>query len=32
VIDTGLMFAVVGILLGMSWNFFAYNRLIWKKK
>lgn len=31
-IDTGVMFAVVGILLGMFWNFFAYTKLIWKKK
>ncbi len=30
-LDTGAMFAVVGILIGMFWNFFAYNRLIWKK-
>lgn len=31
-IDTGLMFAVTGILIGMFWNFFAYNTFIWKKK
>lgn len=31
-IDTGAMFAVVGILVGMFWNFFAYNRIIWRKK
>ncbi len=31
-IDTGMMFAVVGILVGMFWNFFAYNHFIWKKK
>jgi dolichol-phosphate mannosyltransferase len=31
-IDTGMMFAVVGILIGMFWNFFAYNFFIWKKK
>lgn len=31
-IDTGLIYAMVGILIGMFWNFFAYNRLIWKKK
>lgn len=31
-IDTGLVSAVVGILLGMFWNFFAYSRIIWKKK
>lgn len=31
-IDTGLIYAMAGILIGMFWNFFAYNRLIWKKK
>jgi len=31
-IDTGLVFAVVGILIGMFWNFFAYSTFIWKKK
>lgn len=31
-IDTGLVSAVVGILTGMFWNFFAYNTIIWKKK
>lgn len=31
-IDTGIMFAVTGILIGMFWNFFAYNTFIWKKK
>ncbi len=31
-LDTGAMFAVVGIFVGMFWNFFAYNRIIWKKK
>ena len=30
-VDTGLMYAVLGILLGMFWNFFAYSRIIWKK-
>lgn len=30
-VDTGLVFAIVGILLGMCWNFFAYSRIIWKK-
>ncbi|MFZ1721136.1 MAG: glycosyltransferase family 2 protein [Microgenomates group bacterium] len=28
--DTGTLFALVGILLGMSWNFFAYTKFIWK--
>lgn len=31
-IDTGLIYAMLGILIGMFWNFFAYNRLIWKKQ
>jgi len=31
-VDTGMLFAVVGILVGMFWNFFAYNRFIWKVK
>jgi len=31
-IDTGLVYSVVGILVGMFWNFFAYNFFIWKKK
>lgn len=30
-IDTGLVFAVIGILVGMVWNFFAYTNFIWKK-
>jgi dolichol-phosphate mannosyltransferase len=32
VVDTGTMYAVAGILVGMFWNFFAYNTFIWKKK
>ncbi len=31
-VDTGMIYAVVGILLGMFWNFFAYSTIIWKKK
>lgn len=31
-IDTGLLYAVAGILVGMFWNFFAYSHLVWKKK
>ena len=31
-LDTGLMYAVAGILVGMFWNFFAYSHLVWKKK
>jgi len=30
-VDTGLLFAVAGILIGMFWNFFAYTTFIWKK-
>ena len=29
-IDTGMVYAVVGILIGMVWNFFAYTKFIWK--
>lgn len=32
VIDTGMIYAVTGIFLGLFWNFFAYNAFIWKKK
>ena len=32
VIDTGMIYTVIGILIGMFWNFFAYNTFIWKKK
>ncbi len=31
-IDTPVVFAVVGILVGLFWNFFAYNKFVWKKK
>jgi putative flippase GtrA len=31
-VDTGMLFAVVGILIGMVWNFFAYSHIVWKKK
>ena len=30
--DTGTLFAIVGILIGMFWNYFAYNTFVWKKK
>lgn len=30
-VDTGMIYAVIGILVGMFWNFFAYTTLIWKK-
>lgn len=31
VVDTGMLYAVIGILVGMFWNFFAYTKFIWKK-
>jgi len=31
-VDTGMIFSIVGILIGMFWNFFAYSRFVWKKK
>ncbi len=31
-VNTGEVFAVVGILLGMSWNYYMYNRFIWKRQ
>ncbi len=31
-VDTGMVYAIVGILIGMFWNFFAYSTFIWKKK
>jgi len=31
-VDTGMTFSIVGILVGMFWNFFAYSRFVWKKK
>lgn len=31
-IDTGLVFAILGIFLGMVWNFLAYTRIIWVTK
>lgn len=30
-IDMGHVYAVTGILMGMFWNFFAYNTFIWKQ-
>ncbi len=32
VFDTGLAFAMTGIIIGLFWNFFAYNKFIWKSK
>ncbi|NCN87548.1 MAG: glycosyltransferase family 2 protein [Candidatus Pacebacteria bacterium] len=31
-IDTGLIFAMTGIIIGLFWNFFAYNKFIWNSK
>lgn len=31
-VDTGMIFSMLGILIGMFWNFFAYSRFVWKKK
>ena len=31
-VDTGVMYALVGILIGMFWNFFAYSRFVWRQK
>lgn len=30
--DSGTLYVIIGILLGLFWNFFAYNTFIWKKK
>jgi dolichol-phosphate mannosyltransferase len=32
VVDTGTISSMIGIFIGMFWNFFAYNTFIWKKK
>lgn len=32
IIDSGLVYAILGILIGMFWNFFAYTTFIWKKQ
>jgi putative flippase GtrA len=31
-LDTGPVFSAFGIIVGMFWNFFAYNLFIWRKK
>lgn len=31
-LNTGTLYAVLGILVGMVWNFFAYTKFIWKSK
>lgn len=31
-IDSGLIFAITGIFIGMFWNFFAYSKIIWRAK
>ncbi len=30
--DSGTLYVMIGIILGLFWNFFAYNAFIWKKK
>ena len=30
-VDTGIIYAITGIGIGMIWNYVAYNRLVWKK-
>ncbi len=30
--DAGQLYAILGILIGMFWNFFAYNKFVWTKK
>lgn len=30
--DTPMFFASIGVFVGMFWNFFAYNKLIWRHK
>lgn len=32
VVNSRTVFHITGILIGMFWNFFAYNKFIWKKK
>lgn len=32
VIDSGTIFAIGGILIGMFWNFFAYTKIVWRQK
>lgn len=32
IFDTGFLFLVIGILVGMVWNFTAYTRIVWKQK
>lgn len=31
-IDTGFFFAIIGIGLGMFWNYFIYSKIIWKQQ
>lgn len=30
--DSGTLYVMIGIIIGLFWNFFAYNAFIWKKK
>lgn len=29
-VDTGMVFSIIGILIGMFWNFFAYSKFVWR--
>lgn len=31
-VDTGTMYVITGIGIGMFWNFFAYSHFVWRKK
>jgi dolichol-phosphate mannosyltransferase len=30
-VDTGIVYSMLGVFIGMFWNFFAYNKFVWKK-
>lgn len=30
--DSGTLYVMIGIIIGLFWNFFAYNTFIWKQK
>lgn len=30
--DSGTLYVMIGIVLGLFWNFFAYNKFIWKER
>ena len=31
-VGTGHVYAVVSVFIGMFWNYFMYNRYVWKKQ